>query len=207
MKNIFLPVFALFFLFTFVSCEELGFDIRKVELVIEGEVESIELFDTYNVDYAVIWYGADILSYFDISAEAEILNFWVKDLKVYYQPCDVIEAEKLDLEIYVSEPQGAITLLALAKNKDLKNLSASVDPQKPFSLDIEKAPGGVTILNQLLGFMIQDDSRFLNIIVDGVHTPANALVCGAILIELDVYIKYKECRLVPFGSDAGELCD
>ncbi len=188
-------------------CEELGLDLRKLEFTINGEITKIETFDTYDVDYAVLWNRADILSVFDISDGAEIKNFWIKDFNVYYQPCDAIEAQSLDLEMFISEPIGGLTALAFFRGIDLKKLEKTVDPQKPFNLNLDKVPAGITLLNQLLGGMIQDESKFINIIVEGVHHPKESLVCGAILIKMDVYIQYEECRLVPFNSKAGSPCE
>ena len=207
MKKIYLPLIAIFYLFSFSGCEELGLDLRKVELTINGEISDIHTFDTYKIDYAVLWGRADILSYFDISDGAEILNFWVKDFRVLYQACDAIEAESIDLDMYISQPSAAIFGLAFAAGKRLKDLDETVDPRQPRDLNISKFPGGIKILNDLLGSMIQDESKFINIIVEGEHMPADALVCGAIKIELDVYIQYEECRFVPFGSEAGKPCE
>ncbi|MCB0669809.1 MAG: hypothetical protein KDC80_28485 [Saprospiraceae bacterium] len=190
----------------FSGCEELGLDIRKVELTINGEIKQFETFDSRKIDYAVLWNRSDILSFFDISDGAEIENFWIKNLEIYYQSCAVNEAEKLDLKMFVSEPVGAITLAAFVAGKNLKDLRKTVDPSKPANLDVSKVTGGVRLLNGLLGGMVQDEDKYLNIIVEGTHYPADALVCGAILIEVDAYIVYKECRPVPFGSDAGEPC-
>lgn len=207
MKRIYLYLLSIVCFASLNTCEELGMDLRKLEFTINGEITKIETFDTYNVDYAVLWNRADILSVFDISDGAEIKNFWIKDFKVFYQPCDAIEAQSLDLEMYISEPIGAITGLAFIKGIDLKNLEKTVEPKEPFELDVEKQIGGITLLNQLLGGMIQDDSKFINIIVEGVHNPKESLVCGAILIKMDVYIVYEECRLVPFNSTAGSSCE
>ena len=136
MKKIYLPIIALFYLFSFSGCEELGLDLRKVELTINGEISDIHTFDTYNIDYAVIWKREDILSYFDINDGAEILNFWVKDLRVLYQACDQIEAESIDLDMYVSQPNAAIAFMAFVANKKLSDLDATVDPREPRDLSI-----------------------------------------------------------------------
>ncbi len=40
-----------------------------------------------------------------------------------------------------------------------------MNPNEPFNLNLAKKPGGIGLLNQLLGGMIMDDSKFLNIIV------------------------------------------
>jgi hypothetical protein len=207
MKKILLPIVSILYLISFTGCEELGLDFRKLEFVINGSIDNIETFDTRHIDYAVLWNRSDILSVFDISEGAEIQNFWIRDLRVLYQACDVIEAESLDLNLYIQQPNAAIFGLAFASGVDLKNISKTVDPRKPFDLSITKQVGGVELLNGLLGDMINDEDKFINIIVEGQHHPAEALVCGAILIEMDVYIKYKECRLVPFGSEAGEPCE
>ncbi len=207
MKKIYLSLISAICLMSLNTCEELGLDLRKVEFTINGEVTKIKTFDTYKIDYAVLWNRADILSVFDISNEAEIKNFWIKDFNVYYQACDVIEAQSLDLKLFISEPIGGLTGLAFLSGIDLKKLEKTVDPREPFNLNLTKLPGGVKLLNDLLGGMIQDESKFINIIVEGEHHPAESLVCGAILIKMDVYIQYEECRLVPFTSTAGDLCE
>jgi hypothetical protein len=202
------------------SCEEIGLDLRKLEFTIDQKMIQVESFDTRKVDYAVVWDRSDVLDFFDISDDADIKQFWIRNFKVYYVPCAENEATQLDLEIYLSEPGGALTGLAFINGKDLKNIKTKVDPTKPYDINLgtfykgndvnADTPGpGIDLLNNIVGAMISDNtgSAIVNIIVSANHHPAGALVCGDILIVVDAYIVYEECRLVPFGSEAGNPCE